>query len=509
MIHILTKRAISEIDIVIKRKSRTNIAGGGMRFSEYFNLPKKQAVLDFVDIPLDTDVPVFLEPVAIKSLRSTWGHELASMLQTFFSQVLKHIRSGNDDKAKALLASLNESNEFHLGYSSGRSRGHGFGTGSAEDVWSALTESKASVTGLLKDLEDTALLIPGVGSDMISDAVCNILRGPLIRYTQDMCSHYGVPLTSGVESGPIWNPREGRWDHALVSLPMTSYGKIILVPKLLVRSRLCYRSDEYYRYFILPQMQHEHLQARTPLVEVLKSGEERVTKKVLMEKYGKDKLAVAEQSVARPYILDEYREQKKNSPSTPLTQEQLYELEGQGAQRPDLFSIADKLRRIPTGGGKIATDYENAIEEIFSILFYPSLCNPKREEEIHDGRKRIDIRYINEAKKGFFFWLSLHYSAMTVVVECKNYGKELGNPELDQISGRFSPSRGQVGILVCRSLQNKEAMYQRCVDTAKDNRGYVIVLEDSDVFELMEEYENNELDQEYKKLMSMWKRLID
>ena len=161
-----------------------------MRFSEYFNLGKSQAVLDFFDIPLETDVPVFLEPVAIKGLRSTWGHELASMLQTFFSQVLKHIKSGDDDKAKALLSSLSESNEFHLGYSSGKSMGRGFGSGSAEDVWSALTKSKASVTGLLKDLEDTALLIPGVGSDMVSDAVCNILRGPLIRYTQDMCAHY-------------------------------------------------------------------------------------------------------------------------------------------------------------------------------------------------------------------------------------------------------------------------------------------------------------------------------
>ncbi|QNI03806.1 hypothetical protein HXW73_13165 [Halomonas sp. SH5A2] len=154
---------------------------------------------------------------------------------------------------------------------------------------------------------------------MISDAVCNILRGPLIRYTQDMCVHYGVPLTPGIDSGPIWNPQESKWDHALVSLPLTNYGKVILVPKLIVRSRLCYKSDEYYRYFILPQMQHEHLQARTSLVEVLQNGGERVTKKNLIKKYGKDKLSVVEQTVARPYIMDEYREQKKNSPSVPLS----------------------------------------------------------------------------------------------------------------------------------------------------------------------------------------------
>lgn len=59
-----------------------------MKFSEYFNLNRNQPYLDFVDIPLDTDLPVFLEPGAIKSLVSPWGNELSSLLQTFFDTVL-------------------------------------------------------------------------------------------------------------------------------------------------------------------------------------------------------------------------------------------------------------------------------------------------------------------------------------------------------------------------------------------------------------------------------------
>ena len=45
-----------------------------MRFSEYFNLNRTQALLDFVDVPLDTDLAVFLDPGAIRSLASLWGH---------------------------------------------------------------------------------------------------------------------------------------------------------------------------------------------------------------------------------------------------------------------------------------------------------------------------------------------------------------------------------------------------------------------------------------------------
>jgi hypothetical protein len=175
-----------------------------VRFSECFKLDSTQPHLDFVDIRLDTDIAVFMDPSAIKASTSTFGHECASFVQNYFEAVLQRIKAGKDAEAQRLVSCLNERNEFHLGYSQNKSRGHAFGTISAAAVWGALSKSQASVTGLLKDLEDTCLLIEGIGRDMISDAVCNILRGPLIRYTQHMCQYYDVPLTPAVDSGPIW-----------------------------------------------------------------------------------------------------------------------------------------------------------------------------------------------------------------------------------------------------------------------------------------------------------------
>jgi hypothetical protein len=203
-----------------------------MRVSEYFSLNKNQAYLDFVDVPIDTDLEVFIDPTALKVLASPWGNECASLVQYYFEAVLELIQAGKDLEAQALVAALNERNEFHLGFSSGKSRGHGFGTISAESVWGALSKSKASKSGLLKDLEDTCLLIEGIGRDMVSDAVCNIIRGPLIEYTQAMCNFYGIPLSPGVASGPIWNPQTKNWEQKFVSLPTTREGKIILVPQI-------------------------------------------------------------------------------------------------------------------------------------------------------------------------------------------------------------------------------------------------------------------------------------
>lgn len=478
-----------------------------MRMSEYFDLGKTQPYLDFVDIPLDTDIEVFVDPTALRSLKSLWGQECASLVQHYFEAVLSRIKSGKNSEAQALVSALNERNEFHLGFSSGRSQGHAFGSKSAESVWGALSKSQASKSGLLKDLEDTCLLIEGVGRDMISDAVCNIIRGPLIRYTQNTCRYYGIPLTPGVTSGPVWNPRTEEWETTFVELPVTSYGSVILIPKILVRHRLSYRYDEYYAHYLLPEMQRAELTANSALVHLLSDGRKRVTKKALKEKYGCDKLAIVEQTLKHPKALLDYKNKKESSSSPPLNHLQFSEIEQ--SDPPQWGDLKAKLKALGTGE-KFANDYENLIEQILSALFYPALCSPTKQHKIHEGRKRIDITYTNEAKAGFFSWLAMHYPSGFIFVECKNYGNEIGNPELDQLSGRFSPSRGQVGMLICRSVNNQTTLDKRCADTAKDHRGYILTLTDSEIIDLIEEAESDEARSlSFPLLTKKFRRLVD
>ncbi|NUF32275.1 hypothetical protein HUN28_19015, partial [Acinetobacter oleivorans] len=215
-----------------------------MKISEIFNLGLTQAYLDFVDIDLDTDLLVFIDPTALRSLESQWGHKCASQVQQFFQTVLDYIHTGNHVEAKALLSNLNERNEFHIGYSSGKSRGAGFGSISADLVWDALCKSQAAKTGLLRDIEDTCLSIEGIGSDMISDAICNIIRPMLIEYTQDMCDYYGIPTTSNVNSGPIWNIQTKLWEERPERLPIVEGKLFLLIPKNIVRRKIAYDYQE-------------------------------------------------------------------------------------------------------------------------------------------------------------------------------------------------------------------------------------------------------------------------
>lgn len=61
----------------------------------------------------------------------------------------------------------------------------------------------------------------------------------------------------------------------------------------------------------------------------------------------------------------------------------------------------------------------------------------------------------------------------------------IANPELDQLSGRFSRDRGIVGILCCRDFEDHSLFLKRCIDTFKDGRGMIISLDDARIIELL------------------------
>lgn len=477
-----------------------------MRISRKFGLGLAQASLDFVDVDTKKDTKVFISPTALSTLPSEWGNTCVHLVQNFFRHVLALIKEGRHDDAESLLLTLREPNETHLGLSKGKSQGRALGRGSAKDLWQALSTSEAAKSGLLTDLEDTALLIVGISVDIISDITTNIIRSKLIEYTQLMCDQHGIPMTDGVGTGPLWDSIQKRWTSRFERLPMTEAGKLLLVPKAIVRQMPDYDAGEYYRYFLLTHMQHAELAAGTALVELLKNGRRRVTKKSLIEKYGGDKTAIVRETLKYPNALKEYKESKELQRRPPLSLETIAEI--QKTANPNWQKLLHDVTSVESGPDE-ADKYEKAIEALFTALFYPPLTSPITQHKIHDGRKRVDITYTNMATAGFFKWVAAHYPAPQIFVECKNFSRDVSNTELDQLAGRFSPSRGRVGLLVSRSFENKALFEQRCRDTRIDDRGYILALDDDDLIELVKFREENTLFEEFPLLRRKFQRLID
>ncbi|MEU3645545.1 hypothetical protein AB0E59_19340 [Lentzea sp. NPDC034063] len=442
--------------------------------------------MEFVDVSISDDVVCFVDPGSIRFLTTPLAHHCASLVQSFFGHVLHCISTGRRGEAHALLSSLSEINETHLGFSRGKSRGHGMGNKLAAKMWSALAESKAAQSGVLSDLEETALFVEGVDRDIISDVISNIIRGPLIDFTNSMATKYSIPVTDGFHMLE-WDRQARAWTQRVCSLPAPEGDPLILIPRMFVRRRSgTFSAQTYYRHFVVPVLQDEHYAANSELVRLLKSGARRPpTKKSIMGLHPDVKETNVEVTERSPNLLGDYREDARQKFHL-IDIDELNEAVGSPpAKFDELLEAA--LRVTPGSDG--ATAYHTAVEKLLTALLYPALDMPKIERPVYGGRKRIDIDYANVARKGFFHWFhSVHGQPCSFVpVECKNYSQKLKNPEYDQLTGRFSVQTGVLGILCYRGISNKSEVADHCRDAATSGRGYILALDDDDLRTLVEE----------------------
>ena len=476
-----------------------------MKLSKFYKLDKDQEELDFVDISLEKDTPLFIDPYALSKRNDVWSSECHALVVDLFQNVISAIKKKENDRAKFLLAHLHEPNETRLGLSSKKPKGKGMGGKQSNDLYKRLSESEAAKTGFLKDIEDCQLIIPGINRDKISDMSTNIIKAHLALYTKEQCDLHGIE-TKKVACGPFWDPHNSKWTSGYFELPVHKGRKIILVPKAIVRYTLSYDYQDYYTHFVLNFLQEEHIHAGSSLVKTLKDGRKKVYKKDLREKYPLKKEFLYKFSRENPSVLETYKK-TKGLDIAPLSSREIEKLNPEAIALQPYSHYEKLLRNIPTGKDG-ATDYHKAIKGILTAIFYPSLVYPKLEEEINEGRKRIDIVYSNADARGFFYRLGKQLPCPFIMFECKNYKADIANPELDQISGRFSPNRGQFGIIVCRKIDDKEKFFERCRDTAQEQRGHIFALDDKDILTLLKWRIADEANKIDKFLDSLHRKIV-
>lgn len=457
-----------------------------MRVSEYFRLGADQSSLDFVDIDVTDDVPVFVDPSALAKQQGDWAENCRRDLLTFFQTLLEGIAQEDRKLVKSLIFGLREPNETHMGVSMGESRGRGLGSRKLSDrLIKSLEDSVAVKSELLSDLEDTALFVPGVGRDIVSDMAVCIIRGRLIEYTQEMCAFYDIPLTH-VVTPPVWDAEAKVWETDNVAeLPRANDAQLLLVPRSIVRVSLTIDNGKYYRDFLRPYYEEEELSIpNSSLIRLLKDGSRQVYKTKLDKKLGLSKDAVAKNTLKHPLAFTEYKKKLPELIAPPLTGDQF--ADHLGTPRVDYQALLDEVLAIRPGPAG-ANPFHRAVSKLLTAVFESSLGNMRMEEPIHEGLKRIDITFDNIAETGFFRWLSLHYSAPKIIVECKNYEGDVSNPEVDQLAMRLAKDRGKVGILVYRYVKNRQRLISRCKAVARDGHGYILVLDDAALQELVDE----------------------
>lgn len=454
-----------------------------MRFSKAFGIPHSQPELDFIDVDNGEDLPLFFDPYVFATEQDAFSQACATNIQSFFNTALDCVRAQDHKKGRQLFSYLREPNELCLGWSKGRPRGRGIGAIQAGQLYDALASSEAAQTGSLSDLSEAELFVEGIGPDKISDITANVIRQHLIGYTQDQCDLHGITRLSNVPAGPVWNPEELSWETRYQRLPIVSGRPVILVPKRTVRwiNNLSHQHRKFYRHFVLNFLKDEQLRGDGPLVHVLRNGKRRVYKTELQRIYPLSKDFLFRFSQDNPEVLENYRRAYRKTKAVEIN-----ELDEDFDTEIFVDSLIERLKTIPPGT-KHADDFHRLMVGLLEFVFHPNLSNPKKEQPIHSGRKRIDIGYVNAARDGFFFRMHSHHNvtSLWVIVECKNYSSDPQNPELDQLSSRFSANRGRFGLLVARRFEDRATFIARCRDTASDGRGYIIPLVDEDIVRML------------------------
>lgn len=458
------------------------------KIRDIFKLGKTQHELDFVNIDVNKDFPVYLNPFVFSTRLDPFSVDATRAVRGFFQHNLALINSGKVDEARSNFNYLNEPNETCLGMSTKKPRGRGVGEDNADDLFDSILNSRALKTGLVDHLEDTAIFIPGIGRDKVSDTTTNIIRLNLIRYTQAQCNLLGIPLTPDVASGFFWEPTTKRWHQEHTDMLVINGKKILLVPKGVVSYVTEFNHGKYHQHHALEFLQDDHLKRNTNLVQTTydekgKIKRRFVTKKDLKEKeLPGEKESLLDFTKKHPEVFKDFRKnvagEISSIPDSDFDSINIEEL---------VDHLISKLKSIPKGNAS-AGEYHSLMIGILEFIFYPNLINPIKELEINSGRKRIDISFDNGAPTGGFFYRLQHAFSIPcpyIFIECKNYSKDINNPELDQMVGRFSPNRGKFGIIICRDIDNETLFLQRCADSYKDQHGLIILLTDADLIQIL------------------------
>ncbi|HDU8662181.1 TPA: hypothetical protein RG707_001977, partial [Serratia liquefaciens] len=81
-----------------------------MRISKKFSLGKSQFELDFIDIDVNKDTPLFIDPYFLSIRKDRWSIDASRTLKNFFETFIQLIRRGKDDDARMLFSFLHEPN---------------------------------------------------------------------------------------------------------------------------------------------------------------------------------------------------------------------------------------------------------------------------------------------------------------------------------------------------------------------------------------------------------------
>lgn len=213
-------------------------------FSSYAGINVNgHANFDFVDIRLDKDNLVFIDPILLELAPDNWSKNATKLVHSYFSSCYHFFRNNEMGKISDLFAHAHEQNATKLGYGNGKN-----GKGKTEK---GLKESLEDFGLLVREIStvnkaiDTPIFVKNFGKDCMSDLLTNILHEPLNEFTASQMKKHNLSLPTKSKTFWTWSIEERAWIQVERKSWLYEGKELLLVPKWIVRPNYIYGIDHY------------------------------------------------------------------------------------------------------------------------------------------------------------------------------------------------------------------------------------------------------------------------
>ena len=229
-----------------------------MKISELLKEYKGHSNFKFVDVDIDRDTKLFLDPRLIEMGKGKFCTEAFNKLNSFFDKLYNLYRNNASDEEKMRLFShLHEINATKLGYGNGQN-------GKAktpEGMLKTLRKLEKIINSgiYFSNPIDIPVFIQNFAEDCMSDMLTNILFRELNNFTVNIFENYGWESEKLDKDVYYWDLNENMWMKNEDKCILINGELILLVPKEIVSKKYIFSAENYFRNVIAKRIQSDNI----------------------------------------------------------------------------------------------------------------------------------------------------------------------------------------------------------------------------------------------------------
>lgn len=444
-------------------------------FSDFFDVtPATIEDYGAFDISLINDLPLFVDPFLLFNSKKPEYQELHEKVLCYVAFLRDHAVSRSVDLG--LLRSwycFPEVKQTWLGYSkignSGRGPGIEFAKALHMNLGGIFSDFGKQKIARSSHVEKLCLIKENIGRDNISDFVTNLIKGYLLRYTQEFAAEHIKPIYLKKYSvGHVdFNYKTMTWTSESFQLPSFNNNYVLLTPKdLLTKDDTWINKTDLVKNFddFVASVSNNELRSQLSIYFISSLPEPKLNKNGTEKKHSKEELARAVNAVIGKYpeLLEYYIKFKEDNGerAKAISEERVEEVYSLFVTELSSFisKLADSTSFYKKGWDTLAESYER-------VLFLKNVIENK------DGYRIFYVKgepIKREADIQIMFRLTWFASDSSVARESNE-----GRGPVDFVISRGSADKTLVEFKLASSsklrqnLAKQVAIYQKAHDTDK------------------------------------------